>query len=318
MKGQSSTRALIESALLTGITAILVFLTLYFPFFMLVGLFIWPLPLALIYIRNGAKYSILSLIIVALIAIMTAGINGFLLVFTYGISGIVLGYCIDKKKSSTTTLVFMTISAFITLSLAMKLFFLITGLDMIAQSSQIMAQNLENMKITYSSMGVPSETIDQFKTAIDPKMMKMIMPASLFFGAFMLSLLMYTFARMIFKRFKYEISPIKAFSEWYVPIAAAFSVISLVLISYALSYFKVKNADTYLLNSVTLLKIVFTISGLALADFYLKKRDVSKALRILIYFFAVLPLNQILFFAGIIDYAIDFRKLDPTRRRPTE
>jgi uncharacterized protein YybS (DUF2232 family) len=101
-----------------------------------------------------------------------------------------------------------------------------------------------------------------------------------------------------------------------VPISVTFAVISLVLITYALSYFKVKNSDTYLLNSVTLIRMVFTISGLALTDFYLKKKDVSKVLRVFIYIFVIFsPLSQILFFAGITDYAIDFRKLDPMRRR---
>jgi uncharacterized protein YybS (DUF2232 family) len=144
----------------------------------------------------------------------------------------------------------------------------------------------------------------------------MILPAGLLFAAFTASLLTYMFARLIFKRFGYEINKIKAFSEWYIPISVTFSILTLVLISYGLSYFKVRNSDVYLLNSVTLLRMVFTISGLALVDFYLKKKNVPKAIRVMVYIFLFTSaLNQVLFFVGIVDYTLDIRKLDPSRRR---
>ena len=315
MNGQNSTRALVEAALLTGVTVILILMTLYVPLFVAVGIFIWPL--ALIYIRDGGKYSIMSLVIAGIITAMISDpVTAFGLMLTYGISGILLGLCIDRKKTSTFTIIAMTAVTFIAMAVSIKVLSIIAGQDIIAQMMTTMSQSLESATKLYSSIGMPEETIKQFKTMFDVNSFKMILPSGLFFAAFMVSIFTYSFAKFIFKRFGYEVKPVKAFSEWYIPISIAFAVITLVLASYALSYFKIVKTQIYLVNSIMLLRIVFSVTGLSVIDFFLKKKDVSKAVRILIYFFLVTTsLSQILFFVGIIDYALDIRKLDPLRKK---
>ena len=59
------------------------------------------------------------------------------------------------------------------------------------------------------------------------------------------------------------------------------------LIAYVLNYFKVSNAIMYLNNAFMLITFVFAIIGLSLVEFYLKKKSVTKGLRILIYFFLI-------------------------------
>jgi uncharacterized protein YybS (DUF2232 family) len=92
MNEQNSTRALVESGILTAVAIILVFAGMYVPLVSLVASFLWPLPITFIYLRNNIKYAVISLVVTGIITAMFSNpFNAIYIVMIFGITGIVLG-----------------------------------------------------------------------------------------------------------------------------------------------------------------------------------------------------------------------------------
>lgn len=123
MDRQNRTKALVESSILTAAAVVLILMCLYLPAFFLVGLFIWPIPITLIYIRHGFKYSLLSLVVTYIITAMTSDpVTALGLVMVYGLLGVVLGYAVNSKKTASVSLVIMSTAAFLSTMAVFKLF----------------------------------------------------------------------------------------------------------------------------------------------------------------------------------------------------
>lgn len=316
MRGQSSTKALVESAMLTAITVVLILMSLYIPVLYMVGIFLWPLPITFIYIRHGVKYSVMSLIVAGLItAISYDPLSALNITATFGFLSIVLGYCIKNKKDFFFSIVVMSAAMFVSLILVMKVFSIIMGQDIL---NMLIGQINEarNMAIhMYSKMGVPKETqqlvLNTFPTE---EIFRTIFPVALLIGSIMMAFINYIIAGKVFKRFGHEISKAKPLSQWYIPVKLVIGIVGLFLIAYIMVYLKVKNSQILLANVGILMEFIFIINGLAAVDFFMKKKDVTKGLRIFILIFIVLSqIGRYLFFVGIIDYALNLRKLDITR-----
>lgn len=316
MRIESSTKSLVESAILTAITVVLVLLTLYIPVLYMIGLFLWPLPITFIYIRHGAKYSIMSLVVTGIItAISYDPISALNISATFGLVSIILGYCLKNKKDFFFSIILMSAAMFISLILVMKLFSFFMGQDIISMLTQQMNEMRQIAMQMYSQMGVPKETQDialnAFPTA---EVLKTMLPIGLLIGSIAMAFISYVVAGKVFKRFGYNYSKVKPFSEWYISVQFVMGIIGLVLLSYLMVYFKIKNSQMLYINTIILLQFVFIIDGLATVDFFMKKKDVAKGLRIFILIFLMLSqIGRLLIFVGIIDYALNLRKLDMKR-----
>ncbi|SKA97517.1 Uncharacterized conserved protein YybS, DUF2232 family [Caloramator quimbayensis] len=316
MRDKSSTRAMVEAGLFTAITVVLILLSLYIPVLYMVGIFLWPLPVTFIYIRHGAKYSIMSLVVAGIItAISYDPVSALNITATFGLMSIVLGYCIKNKKDFFFSVILMSAAMFISLVLVLKVFSLFMGQDIITMLTDQMNQMREMAASMYSQMGVPKETqelaLNAFPTG---EVFKKMLPIGLLIGSIMMAIISYTIAGKVFKRFGYEVSIMKPLSNWYMPIQLAIGIIGLVLLSYLMVYLKIKNSDILFINASLLMQFAFVVDGIAAVDFFMKKKDVTKGLRIFILLFLIFSqIGRFLFFIGLIDYALNLRKLDVNR-----
>lgn len=316
MRDKSSTRAMVESGLLTAITVVLILLSLYVPVLYMIGIFLWPLPVTFVYIRHGAKYSIMSLVVAGIItAISYDPVSALNITATFGLMSIVLGYCIKNKKDFFFSVILMSAAMFISLILVLKIFSVFMGQDIITMLTDQINQMREMAASMYSQMGVPKETqelaLNAFPTA---EVFKKMLPIGLLIGSITMAFISYTIAGKVFKRFGYEISIMKPLSNWYMPVQLAIGIIGLVLLSYLMVYFKIKNAEVLFINTSLLMQFAFLIDGVAAVDFFMKKKDITKGLRIFILIFLIFSqIGRFLFFIGLIDYALNLRKLDVTR-----
>ncbi|MCX7883486.1 MAG: YybS family protein [Caloramator sp.] len=316
MRDKSSTKAIVESGILTAVTVVLILISLYIPVFYMIGIFLWPLPATFIYIRHGAKYSIMSLVVAGIItAISYDPISALNITATFGLMSIVLGYCIKNKKDFSFSVILMSAAMFISLILVLKIFSVSMGQDIVSMLTEQINQMREMATSMYSQMGVPKETqelaLSAFPTA---ELFKKMFPIGLLIGSITMAFISYTIARKVFKKFGYDISNMKPLSSWYMPVQLAIGIIVLVLLAYIMVYFKIKNADILFINTSLLMQFAFLIDGVATVDFFMKKKGVTKGLRIFILIFLIFSqIGKLLFFIGIVDYALNLRKLDITR-----
>ncbi|KRQ85969.1 hypothetical protein ABG79_02273 [Caloramator mitchellensis] len=312
---KTSTKSLIESSLLTAIAVVLILISIYIPVFYYIGLFMWPLPLALVQIKHGYKYSITSLVATTIIILLfTDPYTAFGFAITNGLLGIALGYMIKKRANVFTMIFVMVIINIISLTASIKLFGLIAGQDYIKMAFEELYRSLDTAKNMYSKMGIPKETTEAIFKSIPPReTMMMLIPTALIFHGILSSVITYFFAKKIYSRFGIKLEDIPKFSNWYIPAKFALTLMLLILLGYLAAYMRLNRGEAILLNAMYLMMFVFTINGLAALSFYLEKRGLAKSLRLLIMFFVFTSFGNLLFIVGIIDYSLNLRKLDISR-----
>lgn len=319
MERQHNTKAIVESGILTAVAVVLILMCLYLPAFILVGLFIWPIPITLIYIRHDLKYSLISLAVTLILTSITSDpITAFGLVSIYGILSVVLGYCIKSKRTSVFSITAMSVAVFLSTLMVIKLLSAFYGQDLIGNSIHLLDSSYKNMKSMYQSMGVSKASIDKTMAYLPkPEQMRMIMPSAFIAYSIFVAFVCYMVTRMILRRFKYEVPALPALSEWYIPSRVSFAIIIILVISFIMMNTGAANGNASFVNANILFTLVFTVNAVALISWWLKKANVTKVLRWVIVVILVLsPLSMILSFLGIFDYIVDYRKLDSSRRKP--
>lgn len=318
MDRQNNTHALVESSILTSIAVVLVLMNYYLPIFFLIGMFLWPIPITLIYIRNGAKFSIISLAVTFIItAMVTDPISAIGLVAIYGLLSVVLGYCITRKKTAVISILIMSVAAFLSTMALYKLLSFVTGQDIISQGIKMITQSYSTAKSMYTNMGVSKSVIDTTMASLPSSdTIRMIVPSVFILYSVLVAFFSYLLTQKILKKFKYNISKISPISEWYIPSKVSIGIILVFLISFILVKAGMKNGDSYFINANILFNYTFMINAIAFIMAMLKKKNIGKPLSWVIIVFCILPpISTYLFFVGIIDYVFDYRKLDSTRKR---
>lgn len=316
MNRENSTRALVESGILTGVAVVLMLISQYIPVISMVTLFIWPLPITLIYIKHNIKYSILSLIVTGLVTAMISDpLSALWFTVIFGIMSIVMGYCVKTKKTATVTLLYMGITNFICIIAVFYGFSFILGQDLIGQFKLAIEQSLDMVKEMYSGMNVPQETIDNALKLFDVNLMIKMIPGTLVLFSVFVSYITYITAGYLFKRFGYNLNKLRPFSEWYMPFEIAMGLILVTFLGYILKAKGIALGEGLFLNSATVFRLAFILIGLSSASFFLKKRGLAKgAIVAILVFAAISPISSIIEILGIFDYALDLRKLDTKRR----
>lgn len=316
MNRENSTKALVESGILTGVAVVLMLISLYIPVISMVTLFIWPLPITLIYIRHNIKYSILSLIVTGLVITMVSDpFSALWFTIIFGIMSVVMGYCIKTKKPASVTLLYMGITNFICIIAVFYGFTMVVGQDLLGQFKSAIEQSINMTKNMYSSMGMPQETIDSTLKLLDINKMMMVIPATLVLFSAFVAYVTYSTAGFLFKRFGYNLNRVRPFSEWYMPFEVAMGIILFTFLGYFLNAREVSVGESLFLNSVSIFRLAFILIGLSSAAFFLKKRGMAKGIIFVILLFAAMsPLSSIIEILGVFDYSLDLRKLDTNRK----
>ena len=318
MNRNSSTKALVESGLMTALTVVLMLAASYLPILGYAAMFVWPLPIAMVYVRHGKKYSILALVASGIISGLILGsfLSSLSMIVSFGLASVILGYCIVHKKPAHLTIVMMAAAIFIGMLIMLKTYSVVFGQDLITMTIDTFNQSIETVKQMYSSMNIPEETINTVLGAIDTNKIVMIMPIALAGSALGMAFISYLIAGKLFKRFDCNMDPVKHFSQWYLPRGLVFAVTLIVLIAYLSNYTKLSLAESYFNNAYLAFIYMFLINGLSAMDFFLSNKGIPKAFRIIICVLAALSgLSTILMFVGLVDNALNLRKLDKTRIR---
>lgn len=318
MNRDTKTKALVESGLMTALTVALILAAQALPLLGYAAMFIWPLPIAVIYVRHGKKYSLMALVAAGLVAGLILGdfITPTFLVLSYGIASIILGYCIVHKKPAYYTIVLMAVAIFIGVLIMLKVYSAFLNQDLIALTIDTFNQSIEAVKEMYASMNVPEEAINEALSSIDTSKLVMVMPIALAGSSIIMALICYLIAVKLFKRFNIQVEPVKPFSEWYLPRGLVFTVTAILLVSYLANYENWINGESYFTNSYLAFMYMFMINGLCSVDYFLKSKGLPKAPRIIICVLLIFSgVSTILIFIGIIENAFNLRKLDKSRIR---
>lgn len=314
---KTDTKALVEGALLIAIAAVLMIASIYVPFFILFGIILWPIPVTILTFKYDWKFSILSLVVLFLLAAMlTDPMDTLIMILIYGTPSAVLGFCLRRKYSSFASIMAMTLSMFVMLVAVIKFSKVLTGQDFMALMTKTFNEISTKLEETLKNSGASDPQINTLLQSFNPDAISMVFPGILAMSALLGSFINYYVVGKVFKRLRISINELKPMDQWFIANNLSLGLFIITIAAWILYTLKVPNADVTFNSIYVIFNYVFVIDGLAVISWFLKKKGVpGKVTVLLIILLLFSPLGNLVFYLGLVDFIVDFRKINPLRRR---
>lgn len=310
------TSAMVEAGILSAIAIVMALIAMYVPVIGAFVNFVWPLPIIICGMRNGLKYSIMSLIVATIIiAIIISPIQAFFLGAIFGLLGLILGECMRRRMPPMKLLLFGSIGAVVALVLNIVLSFAILDIDPIAMMFKSFEESLTTMGDFYRSHGISEEdtkaAVANYAEMI--KMMRVIMPGAFLLSAPMLAFVNYFVAKKVMQRLGETFEDLPPFKLWAFPawiIAPFFASLA------GVTYFYVnKMTDTWMygacVNVQTVCTFCLVLQAVSILYWYVDSKNKPKwwagVGTTLVFIIPII--SQIMVYVGAMDMVVDFRKI---------
>ncbi len=329
MEQKINTKSLIEAALVASIITIISISASYILLFYIIGLILLPILVALIYYRNGMKYSIgATLISTILVAIFLNPILAITSGMSYGIIGVVLGYCLKNQKKPYNILIALIIACIISMLVEVWLTSrLISNISIIQFINEELNTYIHEFKVyitqskeIYSNMGMNATQLQMFEhieSIFTVELLAMLIPTVLFIASFIQGYTTILFTHLVFRKLKYKEIKYLRFSEFYISNLVGATLIAIISIC-AIVGSRGITGSLFLYNAILMLTImILAVNGAAVIDYYFRKKlGMPKVMRILlVVLLFIIGSSKILGIVGFVEMMLDFRKLDPYRIR---
>lgn len=281
MKNSMNTKALVEGAIFASVTAALGIMVYYMPLLSLIGMF-WATPIIIIGFRNGFKVSFISAAVAgAIVSIFTEPFSGLYLFMVFGISGIVMGWLMNKKVSPSVNITVSGLVLALCSVFGILFGFFIAGqsaAQVIEQLMKIMNESIDTTVSLYKSMGISEDQLSSIVTMMKEGItaMQYIIPTLFLMNGMLFSFINFKAVKLILGRMKYQIEDVKPFSQWRLPDNFSLGMLVIVLLTMMASYLQIPNIQTVQINIIYIVRWVFTIVGLSAASFFLEKYKVDR------------------------------------------
>lgn len=324
-KENFNTKSMVEAGLISSLIVVIMLMTVYVPLFSLLGTFILPIPVTVLYLRHNGKVTLGAVVVSAiLIAMLYSPISALTSSILFGATGITLGYCIKNKKKVWITLVMLAVVSALCSVIDFSIYVTFISKDgftgFVNQNLQIMKESID----TASKMGMSQAQLEQIKKSYEiftPEFILELLPTMLLIAGSTSAYINYIVARSILKRFKYEIEPVPPFSTLYINNRVGTVILIIVIVGTLMDRGNMLGGKYVLVSSQLILQMVLLIQGIAVASYYLRnKLKMSKLFTLLIILLtaSTAALSMIYISVGLMDMIFDFRKLDPFRRKKAQ
>lgn len=307
---------LTQAVILTAVAIGLCLAAVYIPFLGLLAL-ILPVPYAIISTTSGYKYALISAISSFFILILTVDVVYALnLLIMCMLPGIAVGYRINQDSKiedgnkKFTPIYFGTIAFILSIIVFFGMSKLLFNIDLLADISKTIKATVEAQFAVMESANIrPKENI----TAKDMiKIFQNIIPTVLFMYSIIASLVTYHVEAFILRITKILNYDLPKFSEFYLPGNAIVTSLILYLLVMFLEMLNIGlYTDAIMLNIQLVFSMLFLIQGISVSIYFIKRWKDKSPGKIVLAVMAVLLLSgsMILSFVGMLDSAIDFRKV---------
>jgi uncharacterized protein YybS (DUF2232 family) len=321
-----NTRSIVEAGLISALIVILMLINAYVPAFSLVGTFLLPIPVVVLYIRHGYKVAISSVVVSAvLISMLYDPFSALTSAIMFGFIGITLGYCIKHSKKFSITMILLSAASLIELIVNYLIYFTFVSkknlYQTLVETNNMLIESMNNAQSIYSKFGISTQQIEPMKRAIEtvykPEIFILLIPALLIISSVLSAYLNYIISTSVLKKLRYDVCEAKPFSEIYVNNRVGTVIIVFILLGMLLNMKNIKIGAYVLNSSVILFQVILIFDGITLGYYYLRNKfKMSRGFAILLIFLVAFQpiLSKVLMFIGIADMIFDFRKLDSYRR----
>lgn len=316
---QTKVRSMVEGGLLAAIAIIFAIISVYLP---VVGSFVnllWPVPIILLGVRHGYKWSIMATVVAGvIIAMLVHPFQAVSVVVGFGLIGIVLGYAFRMEFSPTKTMLWGSAASLLSKVALLGIGAVVTGVNPFTMQGDIMAQAVEQAMEVYRSFGMAEQDLAQITESMQSmiELMKIILPAGFIMASVVDTGLNFLIAKAVLKKLGHSIPDIPPFKLWSVPdYVLYFFTLALVMI-----YWGKSREMTMLynigMNAQIITSMLLLIQGLALFNYFVDKYNLSRVAKGIILFLILANglFAQILIVVGAVDTILDYRHLKAPRK----
>ncbi len=318
-----ATNRLVESALLAGLSAVLILLAFYVPVIGMPLSFVSPLPIALVVLRHGGRWGGLASIVSAgLLAPLAGWVTALGLWAVYGSIGLAFGLCVRRRYKYAKVLLVTTGAVAVGILAELGASFLISGFTPLDLLDQIAAMLKTAVELN-AGLAEGNPMLQQLLVQVsDRNAMLRLIPGSMVLAAFLLSYINVEVLRRFLPRLGYDLDPLPPYRSWSFPEGFAWAG----LLSFVgLTYLGARMPDSPLFivaeNVYSISAIVATVQVFSIVIFFSFRAGLPKIVVGLIIVFLIgstagnPALSILVPIFGMMDMLMDFRRL---RREATE
>lgn len=316
MENRAKNKWLVEASFMAAITFILIMLTTM-PMLDIIGSFIVPIPITVLYLRHGKKAAWLSIIVGGVLAALFYTplmiVNAIII---YGPVGVTLGYCIKKQTSVAKTIGFLAIINGIGNIINYALMFtVLSGISFTQYLQEIvdMFHQAANMTSSMAQSSASMQQVVELYKSVNIDYLLTILPIVFILSIIISSFLNFIIARGILRRLGFKVKSFPPFSRWYLDNRISAILIILFCLSYIMKANNVPYSGTFFITMIYLLMFIFMIQSLSVIAYFLK--NTLKLGNGLIVFTEIIiiisPISLYIIAIGIGDLIMDIRGVDP-------
>jgi uncharacterized protein YybS (DUF2232 family) len=323
MDNNMRTRSVAEAGLFSALVAVIILMNAYVPAFIMVGTFLIPVPITILYLRHGFKNAITAVVAsVLLAAMLTDPVIAISSAMLSGTSGLTLGYCLKRKLSTGYTIALLTVASalVVTINLTILSYLLlgtgVTGtlnyfIELVQESAEMSAEMMTALGASASQI----EQIHRMYEVFTLDFLKRALPGLIITSGLLSAYINYKVTEVILKRLKYEVKEMTPISKIYIDNRIVALTIVVLCIGIIFHYRNLGIGEYIYVSSTMVLTMLLNISGVAAVTYYLKNRTRLRNgfIAVIIIFIFFSGLNAVLMYIGIADIMFDFRKVDPNR-----
>jgi len=317
---QTKVRSMVEGGLLAAIAIIFAVISAYLP---IIGPFVdllWPVPIILLGVRHGYKWSIMATAVAGvMIAMLLHPLQAVSVVVGFGLIGIILGYAFRMEFSPAKAMLWGSIASLLSKVALLAIGVAVTGINPFTMQGEVMAKAVQQAIEVYRSFGMAEQELttmaESMQTIIE--IMKIILPAGFIMASVIDTCLNFLIAKAVLKKLGHSIPDFPPFRHWVLPdYIVYFFALALVMIYWG------NSRDLSMLyhigmNIQVVASMLLFVQGLALFYYIVDKYNLSRLVRGIILFliFTNGLFSQIIIFVGAAETIVDYRRLRVPRKK---
>lgn len=268
------TSAMVEAGILAAIAIVFAIISMYVPVIGSFINFLWPLPIAICGMRNGLRWSVMTLIVADIaVAVLISPLHAFSLLAAFGLVGLTLGECMRRGYKPFKLMLISSVACLISIGASFLIALYIMGIQPVDMMFTSLEEAARESVGYYQSMGMSQTEIDAAvkSNAEMLRMMRLIMPGAFFLCAPIIAFVNYLAARKILSKLGAAFEEFPPFTQWNVPGWMLWPYgISLLMVSYYVQY---PESLMYHIsvNLQVITSVFFVLQGIALIYWWLEK-----------------------------------------------
>lgn len=234
---ETAAKPLVESALMAAVGAVLILISFYVPVIGFVAGLVCPVPFALVVMRHGVRWGLLSSVVTALSLLLFLDILTVVALWVVsGLTGVAFGYAITSGFSPSRTILFTAVAFLLGIVAAFLSLYFISGITPGKFVEQMVDSFAKSLEISEKLFGSNPQMEELTKVILSKETALQVLPSAILMASVFQAYLNFEVMRRVLPRLGHSLEPLPPFSRWifpdYVAFAAILSFIAAVTVNY--------------------------------------------------------------------------------------